>query len=749
MFEFLFKYPQTVFRKGEFVFATGWPGWLLILAILAVGGGLAWHLRQNPGRLEGRAQQGVGALQILTAALALLMLWQPAISIQSLRSQQNVVSVLIDTSRSMAIQEDGLPRLDHVRAALGQGFLEQLEEKFRVRLYTFSSGLERVQSLESIGPNGGSTRIGESVAGLLGESTVLPLGAVVVVSDGSDNTGVFNRELMTEIRQRKVPVHTVGVGRTDMPEDIELGDVRVANRTLPHSQVSSHVTVRHHGSKQTDARLTVRDDSSILASKTITLRRGETLQTEAIDFNAGDAGVRNLRFSLDPIEGETILGNNAQMRVIDVPRGQRSILYVEGEPRWEYKFIRRAIGKDENVRLVTMLRTTPNKFYRQGVNDRTELVNGFPVTGEELFGYDALILGSIEAAFFSAKQQDLIREFVSRRGGTLLMLGGRRGLGDGGWGVSKVAEALPAQLPESSQDTFSRSRASVELTTQGLDSLICRLDEDPAENRKAWSGLPELADYQRIGALKPAAIRLIDSKVGNERHPLLVQQYYGRGRAMIFATAGTWRWKMQLPHDDTRHHTFWQQLLRSLAVHSPNQLALSSDRSLYADEKRVKLRAEVRNAEFMPAGNATVTATISSENGDPTTVEMHPSADETGVFEADLTAGQTGTYRAEVRAHMGDESLGSDVVHFRREDGLAEDFHPEQNRELLETIAEQTGGSYWTLDNVDALPKEIRFSEAGITARETLDLWDMPIFFLLLLAMRGGEWLLRRQWGVV
>ena len=315
------------------------------------------------------------------------------------------------------------------------------------------------------------------------------------------------------------------------------------------------------------------------------------MQTEAIDFNAGEAGVRNLRFSLDPLEDETILGNNAQMRVVDVPRGERSILYVEGEPRWEYKFIRRAIGKDKNIRLVTMLRTTPNKFYRQGVRDRTELVDGFPVTAEELFGYDALIIGSIEAAFFKPKQQDLIREFVSRRGGTLLLLGGRRGLGDGGWGVSKVAEALPAQLPESSKETFSRSRAAVELTQLGLDSVVCRLDEDPAANRKAWSGLPELADFQRIGALKPAAIRLVNGRLGNDTFPLLVQQYYGRGRAMILATGGTWRWKMQLPHDDTRHHTFWQQLLRSLTVHSPNQLALSSDRSLYADERLVKLRS--------------------------------------------------------------------------------------------------------------------------------------------------------------
>lgn len=749
MFEFLFKYPLTVFRKGEFVFASGWPSWLLLLVILAAGTGLVWHLRRNPGRLAGGQRPWIAAFQVATIALALLMLWQPAVSIQSLRSQQNVVSVLVDTSRSMAIAEDGAARLEQVREAIGNGFLEQLEERFRVRLYSFSSGLERVKSLDSIQPLGGSTRIGESVAGLLGESTVIPLGALVVFSDGSDNTEAFDRSLMAEIRQRNVPVHTVGVGRTEMPEDIELSDVHVANRTLPRSRVNAQVTLRHHGGSQVDARLTVRDDSSILGSKTITLRRGETVQTEMIDFNAGDAGVRNLRFSLDPIEGETILGNNVQMRVVDVPRGERSVLYVEGEPRWEYKFLRRALSKDENVRLVTMLRTTPNKFYRQGVNDISELIDGFPATAEDLFGYDALMIGSIEAAFFKPKQQDLIREFVSRRGGTLLMLGGRRGLGDGGWGVSRVAEALPAQLPESSRETFTRRKAGFELTPQGLDSLICRLDEDPAENRKAWNGMPELADYQRIGDLKPAAIRLMNTKLGNETVPLLVSQNYGRGRTMILATGGTWRWKMQLPHDDNRHHTFWQQLLRSMAVHSPSQLMLSSDRSLYADERRVKLRATIRDKEFMPAGNATVTATITSEAGDPMTVELHPSADEMGVFETELTAAATGTYRAEVRATVGDESLGSDVLHFRREDGMAEDFHPEQNQGLLETLAKQTGGEYWTLDNVDGLPKEIRFSEAGITAREMLDLWDMPLFFLMLLGLRGGEWLLRRRWGVV
>ena len=749
MFEFLFKYPQTVFRKGELVFASGWPVWLLLLLMVAAAAGLVWHVRRNTGRLDGRRPYIVSAFQVATVLLALLMFWQPAMSIQSLRSRQNVVSLLIDTSRSMTLSEREQSRLDLVRAALEDGLLDQLREKFRVRLYSFSSQLQRLTDLETLSATGASTRIGESVSGLLGESTVLPLGAVVVFTDGSDNTGRFDRRLMAEIRRRRVPVHTVGVGRTEIPEDIELDDVMVAGRTLPRSRVNAQVTIRHGGRRQIDTRLSVRDGSSIIASKPITLRRGETVQTEWIDFSSGEAGVRNLRFILDGGEGETILGNNAQLRVVDVPRGRRSILYIEGEPRWEYKFIRRAIGKDESIRLVTTLRTTPNKFYRQGVEDRSELVNGFPATAKELFAYDALVIGSIEAAFFSDEQQELIREFVSRRGGTLLMLGGRRGLADGGWGVSKVAEVLPVTLPESSQETFVRAKASVELTPQGLNSLTCRFEEDPQKNREQWKGMPQVADYQLVGGRKPAGVPLMNVKVNGKAHPLLVSQHYGRGKAIVFATGGTWRWKMGLPHDDTRHHTFWQQLLRSLVAETPGRLALASDRSLYADETRVKLRAEVRTEAYEAANSATVTAVVTPESGEPLTVEMHPSPEEESVFEAEFTAQEPGAYRAEVSALMGETSLGSDVLHFRREDGVAEDFHPEQNQTLLENLAGQTGGRYWTLDDVSGLPQEIRFSEAGITAREMLDLWDMPLFFFLLIALKASEWLLRRRWGVV
>lgn len=329
-----------------------------------------------------------------------------------------------------------------------------------------------------------------------------------------------------------------------------------------------------------------------------------------------------------------------------------------------------------------------------------------------------------------------------------MMLAGPNGLGAGGWRHSEIVDALPAAL-EPGELSFVREKVSVEMTPRGLESLVCRLDPDPAQNAELWAGMPQLADFQRIGDLKPAAVTLLGMRHGRELLPLLVRHNYGRGRAVIFATGGSWRWRMGLPSDDARHDTFWQQLLRSLVAGTGGTVRLSTDRTSYADESRVSLRAEVRGKDYRHATEAEVSAVVTPGSGEPTTLALRPSPDEAGVYEAELDASEHGVYRIEVTAHSGDARLGADTLHVRREGGVAEFFGPERNADLLSRLAEGTGGRFWELGEVDALPEEIRFSEAGITAREVLDLWDMPALFMFLLLLRASEWVLRRRTGVV
>jgi hypothetical protein len=128
---------------------------------------------------------------------------------------------------------------------------------------------------------------------------------------------------------------------------------------------------------------------------------------------------------------------------------------------------------------------------------------------------------------------------------------------------------------------------------------------------------------------------------------------------------------------------------------------------------------------------------------------MTPAPDKPGAFQADWTAEKQGSYVVEVIAQKGQDEIGRDVLSFQRMDGVAENFHTEQNRELLQRLATQTGGRYWRPEELSKLAEQIPYSEAGITVRETKELWNLPLVFLVLILLRSAEWLLRRRWGIV
>ena len=221
------------------------------------------------------------------------------------------------------------------------------------------------------------------------------------------------------------------------------------------------------------------------------------------------------------------------------------------------------------------------------------------------------------------------------------------------------------------------------------------------------------------------------------------------GRTAVLATGGTWRWQMSQPLEDQTHEQFWQQLLRWLVTDTPGRVVASVPSQMLFDDGRVRFSAEVRDKNYLPAADAHVEAHILGPGGAAAQIEMTPDPNTPGTFHADWTADQSGSYLTEVTASRANEEVGRDVLTFARMDGVAENFHTEQNRDLLEKLSAQTGGRYWKPEELSRLPSEISYSEAGITVRDTKDLWNMPILFLLILVLRSSEWLLRRKWGVV
>lgn len=744
MFEFLFKYTRADYARSDLIYASEWSQSLLIviavIAVAAIGAGLYSRRRSAAGQ----QLVAIGILQLAMLAVVMWALLQPTLTTEKVREGENTVALVLDRSSSMAY---GAPvsRFQLAMQSLAGVVENENAPEFAVRHYELGSTAETVTSFIDSTPVDSVTSIADSLRVILEEARFNPLAAVVLSSDGADTDGGIGADELAEIAAFGVPVHTIGVGRSSIPEDVELSEVTVPDRALPGSTVSARVTIQHDAPANMHVKVYDGDDLLQLVPVELGADTGSTTTWIEVDLDA--AGPHQLRFSVDGETAEEERRNNSRSALVDVANQQYRVLYFEGEPRWEYKFMRRAVGNDEDLGIATLLRVSPNKFYRQGIDSPEQLEDGFPTSRDELFVYDALIIGSVEAASLSDEQQEIIRDFVSERGGSLLMLAGPNGLGNGGWGQSAIADVLPARLPTTSTDSFRRTKASVLLTPQGAGDQMLRFAADADENRAAWNELPQIADYQLTGSLKPAAITLLNADTDVGQIPLLITQPYGRGHAYILASGGTWRWQMSMPLEDQKHETFWRQVLRALVASAPENVSLVAQGS--SGSADISLRAEFRDDAFRPVDDIAVTAVASHVSGESYSIAMQPGANEAGVFVGTLTPPQSGTWYFEAVAERNGEPLAVSRTSILHESGQAEHFGFRKNAGLLRRLSESTGGQYFEAGDISALPDLLRYSSSGITETEYRAIWDAPAVFILLLLLKASEWMLRRRWSSI
>jgi len=768
MFDFLFNYPVPTWESARVSFATGWPWWLIALAfvlgVLCVVAALT-RLSLSTGR-----KITVGIIQSVLIGLVLVILLQPVLLVDEVRRDDNVVAIVFDASNSMGFPESArssASRLESAQTAVGE-IRKELESTFETRFFSLGEQLKSVQDTDSLAVGAVRTDLAGGLRELLDQSSAEELAAVVLLSDGGNNASVMDVDWWNRLRQAEVPVHTVGVGPETMAGDFEIADVALPDQFPPDSNVTARVRLRHP-IDATQVRLRVKHGDNLRYANTIALQTGVTETTHEFSFPSGDEGVQSLQFEVAAASDEKNTINNVVQRVMQVAHAPQRILYVEGEPRWEYKFLRRAVANDASIEIVSLLRTSPNKFYRQGVSSARELENGFPLTREALFGYDAIMIGSLEAAELSVEQQANVRDFVAERGGALLMLGGTSGLSDGGWGRSAVQAALPVQLdtdPGNLRSTFERSRVSVELTEFGKRadwlSLPAPIDtplfdgegstEGLGSEDDAWTSLPALADIQRLGEPKAGAQVMMQTTESKE--PVLVWHRYGRGRSYVLATSGTWRWQMSLPSEDQRHETFWQNLTAELTSSVSSRLSIDPGLAVQRDRTSAAINVVALGPDFTAFQASEISATLTKPDGSRSNVALLPDINTPGHYQASIGYESVGPHAISIELPDSEDSLevnvhksaGKDEQWWMVENNTAEYFSPELQSGLLQRIASETGGSFSSVSDIDQLPASLLSKNNALTLQNELPLWNMPFLFLLLLAGKLFEWLLRLRW---
>lgn len=752
---FFLKFPLRVFARGELVLAPVIPALVIaacaVIAVLVVG----W-LYSRVRTISVLDRVVLGTLRVAAVLVVLGCLLRPGLVIASAVPQRNVFAVLMDDSRSMRIKDVGdSARLTRVQQAFDDtaSLSRRLGERFAVRRFRFGADASPLASARDLTGAGTRSDLARALDEVREDLNGLPLAGVVLVSDGADNGGTKYDDALLALRARRIPVYTVGVGSERFERDVAVERVQSPRQALAGANILVEADVRVRGTGREAAIVMVEADGRVVSTDTVKAPSSGDLAKLRMRVPPLPAGIHRLAVRAKPLSNETVTENNEWHTTIDVRAGPDRVLYVEGEPRPEFAFLRRAVAADSGIQVVGLMRSAERKFLRLGVRDSLELLGGFPTTREELFAYRAIILGSVEASFFSADQMRMIADFVSRRGGGLLVLGGRSSLSEGGFADTPLADVLPMTLTRGEPNVDGPATTlKVRPTRAGEVHSALQVRSSVAASRARWDSMPSLTTVNRIGAVRAGATVLIAGQIegGRADVPVLTWQRYGRGMSAVFLVQDSWLWKMDatVAVDDATHQTFWRQMTRWLVDEAPAPFEIAASPAHVAPGEPVTIRARLSDPYFADVNDANITATVTTPTGGTITVPLEWSLREDGSYAGRFSAPDSGRYAIEALATRGGDSTRRATTTLLVDDRGADVAQAEQRADVLRRIATETGGRYYPLSDVSQLADDAMFTESGVTVRESKDLWDMPIIFLLLALLLGAEWGYRRWKGL-
>ena len=733
-------------------FANPLPWWVLAPVVCAAAA-LAWHAYRRLAASAGR-RTVLSVLRFLTLLAIVLFLMRPIAHVVDASGRDAVVAVLVDTSRSMGIHDSGGgTRIEAARRIVTDQLTPGLEGRFRIETLGFGESLE-AKPLDQLSATARRSDLRAALSALRERYRGQVLAGVVLLSDGGDTSAAAERAAA----DAGAAVYPIGIGAPSVPGDQEVLSATAADAVLDDARVDIGVAAVSHGGGKGPIELRL-------------LENGRVIQTARVNPSAPDTPVRHVFRASPPAGSPTVYTveiptgtddpvpeNNTRSVLVPAPSRPRRVLLVEGAPGFEHGFLMRALTADQGLAVDASIRKGKdehgvNTFYVQAAQSRAEaLGSGFPARADALCAYDAIVLADVDGSMLTPAQIEATRQFVSRRGGGLLVLGAASFARQGLLG-SALEDALPLQLSGRDGGAIASSNGAgvnrVTLTGEGAVHPVMQIADDPEASRARWSQVPPLAMVAQIGGPRPgASVLAVADSAGGTARALVAVQRFGLGRTLIFTGEASWRWRMHLPSSDRTYETFWRQAVRWLALPAgdPVQLTLPADASA---GETIPLKVLVRTASFEPITDADVDVRISAPDGRMEQVKAgraRGTAD--GLLEAAFRPAAPGVYRVTAEARRGGAVVGGATGSLLVGGADFEMTDPRLNMPLLQRVALASGGRVLGERDVPALAETLRSRLPAAAVAATEDLWNTGWSFAAIVLLLTAEWVLRRQWGL-
>jgi len=736
-----------------------------------------------------RGVLGVSRLVIL--ALVVTALFEPMAVVRETQTRQRRLPVLIDISESMSIKDPrkrpedlaeaavalnlttpgeqdialsldanqrqaiaSASRLNLVTGLLTQSArpaFETLGTDADVSYYAFGDRTQLISddttlpsdSLDQLSASVPETSIASALEAVAKTGGVPPVG-IVLLSDGIDSGSALRTEsVLEDLSARGIPVYTVPVGLAD-PDDVAIRNIVMQEVAYSGDRVPVRVQLESKGYEKRTARLAVSLNGRRISSRMIRLDGG--LQFEDIDFRVDvyEKGAVRVAIEVEPFDDEVSAENNRVDRSIRVVNEKVNVLYIEGNARWEYRYLRAILKRDPRIDATFIASNAGPEIARNS----DEHIERFPNNRDDAFKYDLVILGDVDAKFFSDEEFALLEELVRDRGASLLMLCGPMD-SPGSYTGTPVETMLPVRFEADAGWEEVGSSVYPVLTAEGRSSLVMTLENDPALNDQAWSRMAPMDHLPPLLGAKPGATVLAvlsDSTDRDQGYPLVAWQRYGTGKCMSIATDRLWR--LRYKTGDKYHWRVWSQCIQFMTLSrlmgEHKRIRLETDRAVYETGGQTQLYAHVLDDNFAAVVQPGFDVFVVGVDGGQARerVSLRPDRARPGLYEGYFTASLPGRYRVE--ANENDKRIAN-TTEFQVATVNRELSDTNVDMDNLQRIASLTGGKTLNLQEVAQLGTLINAEPVTSTVRSERTLWDNGWVAFLLVALAGIEWIERRR----
>lgn len=780
---------QDTLRADRVFFVQPWPVWVALAVGLTL---LVWVLffYVRDGSRPSLPWKGfLTLLRLAAVAILAVLIWQPMLRSQRSETTRSIVAVVLDESQSMAIKDrwQNQKRKADLIAALGDpnaaaatraeaaarlvnhedaALLKGLLKNHAVRVYRFGADTRGAElrdpkakgpegekaTVEQIPLNPGKpkdeqTRIGNAVDYVLQDTAGQPVAGIVLLTDGGHNMGEDPTLAARRAGESQAPIFSVGFGDPTPAYDLAVASLLADEVVRKGDEVVVSVSLRHRGFAGKTVPLTLSLGNKVLQRQNVRLGKEGEKQELNLTFTPDVAGAQTLTVSLPSQEGELSVANNRKSWPIRIVDKKLKILYVEGRPRWEYRYLKNAILRDKTTLFSCILTDADPSLGGEG----NQPIYGFPKDKKQLFGYDILILGDVARDFFSAQDLKHIRAFVEERGGSLVSMAGELFMPWQYRGTDLEA-VLPIVVPASHKEIVFTDPFQLELTQAGSRNPMMFLIPDVERNRRLWHALPGMYWCGVADRAKPGASVLAQhpKQTGSDgKIPLMAVQQVGEGTSFMTMVDSTWQWRFRV--GDKYFYRFWGQIIRSLTPHelpgANRFVRLTTDRTTYALGEKVVLRARLLTPNFLPVRVKEVNAEMQRTDGQRFPVKLEPVPGAAGVYSAEWLPGNAGAYKALLIGPDGQKAESTTNVVVEAASLELED--PQQNEPLLRRLAAASGGKYLLWSEAKNLPSLIPDRRQETRTRVEHALWDAPLPLILFLLFLVTEWILRKRKGLL